>query len=400
MLKAYRYRIYPTSAQKEQIEQTFGVCRLVYNLGLRIKIDAYKQHGRSVSAYDLINMLPDFKVGFPWVGDVNSQALTASLLNMDSAYKSFFNGGGFPKFKNRHGGQSFQFSTNKREVDFINSTITLPKLRNIPAVLHEKFEGKIKTVTISRVPSGKYFASVLVDNGIELPQRAPVDPSKSIGIDMGLTHFAILSDGTKYENNRFLKSAMRRVKVLNKRASRKKLGSKNRAKANKRLAIAHERVANQRKDYLQKLSTKIVCDSQATTICVEDLSVKNMVKNHKLAQAISDVSWSEFIRQIEYKCDWYGKNFVKIDRFEPSSKRCSCCGEINQNLTLADREWTCENCGTKHDRDINSAVNIEKEGLKILARRGTSEEPAESRTKVRAKYKKKQENTKERANYV
>ena len=394
MLKAYRYRIYPTPVQIAQIEQTFGVCRLVYNLGLAIKKDVYIERKVTVSAYDLINQLPDFKAGFPWVGEVNSQALTASILNMDKAYQMFLKAGaGYPKFKSRRGRQSFQFSTNKREVDFENGTITLPKLKGIPTVFDRSFKGDIKTVTISRVPSGKYYASILVDNHIALPEKAKISRERAIGIDLGLKDFAVTSDGRKFGNPKYLKEALARLTCIQKRASRKKKGSANQKKAYKRLAIQHEKVANKRRDFLQKLTTKIVSESQVTTICVEDLAVKNMMANRKLARAIADVGWGEFLRMLRYKCEWAGKNFLVIGRFEPSSKTCSCCEAINENLTLADREWTCEVCKTVHDRDINAAINICNFAIKNSGR-GTSEEPVELLTQVGARYKRKQENRK------
>ena len=393
MLKAYRYRIYPTPVQIAQIEQTFGVCRLVYNLGLAIKIHAWKQHQKNLSAYDLMKQLPDFKTGFPWVGEVDSQSLLQSLLNMESAYKKFFKGGGFPKFKSRRGRQSFSAPCNKREVDFENEFLTIPKLKGIPIVLSRRFKGDIKTVTISRVPSGKYYASILVDNLISLPEKSKTSREGAIGIDLGLKDFAVTSDGRKFGNPKYLKEALARLRCLDKRASRKKKGSSNQKKAYKKLAIQHERVANKRRDFLQKLSTKIVSESQVTTICVEDLAVKNMMANRKLARAIADVGWGEFLRMLRYKCEWAGKNFLVIGRFEPSSKTCSCCEAINENLTLADREWTCEVCKTVHDRDINAAINICNFAIKNSGR-GTSEEPVELLTQVGARYKRKQENRK------
>ena len=353
-------------------------------MALRIKKDAYREQQKNVSAYDLIKHLPGLKEECPWVAEVDSQALTASILRMDAAYKKFFAGGGFPKFKNRRGKQSFAAPCNKREVDFENQTLSIPKLKDIPIVISKRFKGDIKTVTITRVPSGKYFASILVDNHIPLPKKQTIDPNKTIGIDLGLKDFAITSDGRKFSNPKYLKEALDRLKCLQRRASRKKKGSSNRRKANKRLAIQHERVANKRKDFLHKLSTGLVNDSQVTTICIEDLAVKNMVKNQKLAQAISDVGWAELRRMLQYKCDWSGKNLVVIGRFEPSSKTCSKCQAINDTLTLNDRDWVCASCGALHDRDINAAENIKQFGLNNSGR-GTPGEPVESRTLVWAK---------------
>jgi len=335
--------------------------------------------------------LPDFKAGFPWVADVDSQALQASILKMEVAYKNFFRGAGFPKFKNKRGRQSFSAPNNTRTVDFENELLTIPKLRDIPIRLSRRFKGDIKTVTISRVPSGKYYASILVDNHVALPEKWKIAREGAIGIDLGLKDFAVTSDGRKFGNPKYLKEALARLRCLDKRSSRKKKGSNNQKKAYKKLAIQHEKVANKRRDFLQKLTTKIVSESQVTTICVEDLAVKNMMANRKLARAIADVGWGEFLRMLRYKCEWAGKNFLVIGRFEPSSKTCSCCEAINENLTLADREWTCEVCKTVHDRDINAAINICNFAI-TNSGRGTSVEPVELPTRVGARYKRKQEN--------
>ncbi len=317
-----------------------------------------------------------------WLYDVDSQALQASIKKLDSTFKTFFRGGGFPKFKSKYGRNSFQCPNNTRRIDWGNSTLTIPKIKDIPIVLSRKFKGEIKTVTISKAPTGKFYASILVDNKVELPKKREIEPQSTIGIDLGLKHFAILSDGTKFDNPRFLQQSLERLKVLQRRASRKKKGSSNRKKANKKVALQYEKVANQRKDFLQKTTTKLVCENQATTFCVETLSVKNMVKNHKLARAISDVSWSEFIRMLEYKCLWSGKNLIKIGRFEPSSKTCNECKTVNENLELIDREWSCASCFATHDRDVNAAKNIKFMGLKTGE--GISSEPADTlRTKVR-----------------
>jgi putative transposase len=355
----------------------------VYNLALETKIRAYKEHGVKLSEFDLCYQLVELKEAYPWVGDVDSQAIKASIKKMDNSFKNFFRGKGYPRFKKKSGKQSFTCPNNKREINWGNSTLTIPKIKDIPIVLSRKFEGKIKTVTISKTPTGKYFASVMVDDGKELPVKPPVTEDRTIGIDLGIADVAIFDNGDKVANPKYLRNNLKRLQVLQRRASRKKKGSNNRKKANKRVARQHEKISNQRKDFLQKLSTKIVCDNQATTICVESLSVANMVKNHKLAQAISDVSWSEFVRMLRYKCDWYGKNLIEIGRFETSSKTCSNCGHKKEELSLSERVWACDNCHAIHDRDINAAKNIKSIGLQTGA--GSSGEPVESRTKVRAK---------------
>jgi putative transposase len=368
LFKAYKYRLYPTPDQQRQIDATIGVCRFVYNLALQVKITAYTEYGVSLSRFDIQQEVKELRSEYSWIAAVDANAIYASIGKMDSAFKKFFAGAGFPKYKNKNGRQSFSCYNNVRRVNWATGTLTVTKIKDIPIVLSQKFYGKIKTVTISRTTTGKYFASILVDDGNELPIKPPI--TDAIGIDLGLTHFAILNSGEKIDNPRHLRKSLDRLKVLQCRASRKKKGSANRRRANKKVAVLHEKIANQRQDFLHKLSTKIVRDNQA--VCVEDLAVKNMVQNHKLAQAISDVSWSEFVRQLQYKCDWYGKHFIKIGRFEATTKTCNTCGFVNQELTLKDREWKCSVCGTDHDRDINAARNIRNSGL------GKPVEPLES----------------------
>ena len=262
--------------------------------------------------------------------------------------------------------------------------MTIPKIKGIPIVLCRKFEGKIKNVTISRTPTGKYFASILVQTNEVLPVKPVVSPDKTIGIDLGIKSFVVSSDGQTFEANRKLKNNLQRLKVLSRRVSRKKKGSNNRKKAVKCLAILHERITNQRTDYIHKTTSSLVKgDNQ--TFMIEDLNVAGMLKNRKLSQAIADVSFGEFARQMQYKCDWYGKNLIKIGMFEPSSKTCSECGIINETLALADREWVCANCGSIHDRDFNAAKNIKQMGLNKQTPAGSREEPVEQRSKVRAK---------------
>ena len=403
MLKAYKYRIYPTENQRQQIEQKFGCCRLVYNTALELKMYVWKAFGVSLSAYDLMKQLADAKQDYDYLRHVDSQSLNAVILQMDTAYKGFFAGGGYPKFRKKQGHASFSAPCNKREVDFEVSTLTIPKLPDIKCVFSSRFEGKIKTVTISRTPTRKYFASILVDDGLKVPKKQPISASKTLGIDLGLKDFLITSDGEKVANPRFYREAQTRLKVLQRRVSRKKKASANCKKALFRLAIHHEKTTNKRKDFLQKLSTKFVSENQATSFCVEDLGVKNMSKRAKkklnesgvaqpngqaaksgLNKSIRDAGWSEFVRMLAYKCEWAGKNLIKIGRFEPSSKTCNACKTVNETLTLKDRSWTCEACGAKHDRDINAAKNIRDIGIKN-SRRGTSGGPVELRTKVRAK---------------
>ena len=367
------------------IEKTLGICRLIFNLGLETKIRAWQSAQKRLSAIDLCYQLPELKAAYPWMNEVDSQAIQASIKKLDNAFEGFFKGKGFPKFKSKKGRQSFQCPNNTRRVDFEKGMITVPKIPNIKAAISRTFDGQIKTITISRTPTGKYFASVLFDNKRELPAKAAIDPTTTVGIDLGIKSFVVTSDGRFYEPNRYLKNSVQRLKCLQRRASRKKKGSNNRKKANKCVAILHEKITNQRADYIHKITTALCRDNQADTFVIETLNVVGMLKNRKLSQAISDVSFGEFVRQMRYKCEWYGKNLVQIGRFEPSSKTCSTCVHIKQDLTLADRGWTCEACGSTHDRDLNAAKNIKQMGLKQYSPEGIRIEPAESRRLRRAK---------------
>lgn len=296
------------------------------------------------------------KTELDWLNEINSQCLQAALRNLDSAYTRFFREKkGFPRFKskkdNRH---SFSCPQNVK-VDFAAQTMQLPKIGKVRFVCSRTFEGVVKTVTVSKTPTGKVFASVLVETPDGLPLKAPLVQSTAVGIDVGLKDFATLSTGATIANPRFLKKSIKKLKRLSRQHSKKKKGSANRDKSRIRLARQHERVTNQRNDFLHKVSTRIVRENQ--TVCVENLNISGMMKNHKLARAIADVSWGSFVSMLEYKCEWQGKNLVRIGRFEPSSRLCTC-GTINRDLTLKDRVWTCGNCGTTHERDILAANNI------------------------------------------
>ena len=358
------------------IDKTIGVCRFIYNLALETKLYAYRAHGKILSSIDLCHQIIDLKKDCHWISEVDSQAVQASVNKIDKSFQSFFRGSGFPKFKSKRSGGSFQCPNNTRRVDFENSTITIPKIKTIPFVLSRRFEGKIKIVTILKTPTGKYFASILVETKSVGLVTKEINSESTIGIDTGIKDFIITSDGKRFQANRKLKNNLKRLQCLQRRASRKKRGSNNRKKANKCLAILHEKITNQRTDYIHKVTTQLTHDNQVGSIVIEDLNVVGMLKNRKLSQAISDISLGEFYRQLGYKCEWYGINLIKIGRFDPSSKRCSDCGEINNDLTLADREWICK-CGSVHDRDFNAAKNIKWFGLNN-SRRGTPVEPVES----------------------
>jgi putative transposase len=282
--------------------------------------------------------------------------LQATLEHLDNAYRKFFKEKtGFPRFKSKHDNrQSFHIPQNT-VVDWETSKVSIPKIDDLKIAVDRKAVGAIRSSTISKTPTGKYFISILVDSRAEEPKKPKVRLATSVGIDLGVKDFVVLSNGEKVDNPKHLKKHLRRLKMLQKRASKKNKGSSNRKKANRRVALQYEKVANARKDFLHKLSTKLVRENQ--TVCLEDLNTRGMMKNHCLAQAIGDAGWSSFNSMLQYKCRWYGKNMLTIGRFEPSSKMCSKCGAINDALTLKDRSWTCV-CGAVHDRDCNAAINI------------------------------------------
>lgn len=361
MLRAYKYRIYPTKKQEVLINKTFGACRFIYNLALETKMYAWQSHRKNFTAYDLQKQLAELRHEHSWLKEISKHAMDKAILNLDTAYKSFFKGKGFPKFKNKLSKQSFAERQNI-SVDWKNKIIVIPKIKNIQIAFSRMFVGEIKQVTVSKTTTGKYFISILVKDEKEIPVKLPIQ--NALGIDLGLKHFAIASDGKKFDNPKYLRSSLSHLKFLQRQVSKKTKGGNNRCRAIHKLALQHEKISNQRKDFLHKLSSKLISENQA--LCFEDLNIRGMVKNHNLAQSISDVSWSEFISMCKYKAEWYGKNVLFIPRFAPSSKICSNCGYVNDDLTLDQRTWTCI-CGATHDRDINAAVNIKNIALKNCA---------------------------------
>jgi putative transposase len=361
VLKAYKYRIYPSEAQKQDLAKFFGGCRFVYNLGLETKIRAYTSAKKTLNCFDLNKQLTELKqTEAIWLNDCPSSALVMSLRNLDNAYTRFFKGGGFPKFKNRYSIQSIQFP---QDVSVNGSFIRIPKIKLVPIVLHRPLGiGKIKTTTLTKTPTGKYFVSILIDNSVELPQKKPISEQTTVGIDLGIKDLAILSDSTTYENKHFFKKSKNNLRRQQRSLSRKKEGSKRREKQRLVVACVHEKIRNQRVDYLHKITTDIV--KRFDTVCMEDLNVQGMMQNRKLSLAIAEIGWHSFLTMLKYKCDWYGKNFIQIGRFEPSSKICSNCGAINKELTLSVRNWDCKVCGVSHDRDQNAAKNIKNFGLR------------------------------------
>ncbi|XZO01739.1 MAG: IS200/IS605 family element RNA-guided endonuclease TnpB [Microcoleus sp.] len=366
MYQAYKYRIYPTSEQETLLAKSFGCARWFWNYAWNLCQETYKNTGKGLSRGYIQGLLPALKKEYEWLKEPYSQCLQVVALNLSTAYKNFFDKRAMlPKFKSKHGRQSISYPQN---VKFDGDKINLPKIGLVHCQRHRDFEGDVKTVTVSRNPDGKYFVSVLVDDGKANPELMPVD--KAIGIDVGLTHFAITSDGSKFDNPRFFIKHQRNLKRKQQKLSKKKKGSQNRKKARLAVAKVHSKIARCREDFLHKLSRKIVNENQV--IAVENLNIKGIVKNHNLAKAISDVGWGMFCTMLKYKAESEGRQYIEIDRWFPSSKTCHVCLNRVDNLSLDVRVWTCKHCGTHHDRDVNAAINIRNEALRIISL-GTSE---------------------------
>lgn len=349
----------PTATQAELINKHIGCTRFVYNLALETKQMAYIGNKVHLNCFDLTKQLPSLKEECRWLRDVNAQSLQAAIVNLDNSFTRFFKGqSNFPKFKSKNKCRH-SFSIPQRVV-LKNNKLVIPKFtEGIKIVLHRPVKGKIKQATMSKTPTGKYFVSILCDTGEKYNPKPKVTEENTVGVDLGIKDFAITSEGEVFENPKYLRKAQSRLKYIQRKYS------KNKGKRTKhKLAKAHEKVANQRKDFLHKASSELIKNHDS--IALETLNVSGMLKNHCLAQSISDVSWSAFVSMLEYKADWYGKTILRIGQFEPSSKVCSNCGSINKELTLKDRSWTCPKCGSVLDRDMNAACNIKSFALKNI----------------------------------
>lgn len=366
--KSYKFRLYPNESQKQMIEKTFGCKRFVFNHFLVKSIEDYENTRKSNSYNQNSKELTALKKKLTWLTEVDSWATQNALRDLDTAYQNFFRRvkqgqkPGFPKFKKKTNNQSYRTTNpNKFPLPVKDRKVRLPKIGWVRFKQDREILGRWLSMTVSKTSSGKYFISI---NCCDVPYQEHETTGSLVGIDLGIKDFAITSNGEKFENLKFLKKSEERLKLFQRRLSKKQKGSKNRDKARVKLAIRHEKIANQRTDFLQKLSTDLVKNHDL--IVLESLKVKAMVRNHNLAKSIGDAFWSNFVTMIAYKCEWNRKAFIQIDTFFPSSQLCNHCGYKNPEVkNLEVREWTCPVCGMYHDRDINAAKNILDEGLRI-----------------------------------
>ena len=358
--RAYKYKMKPTFKQQECLNKAFGCCRFIYNWGLDKKIQSYKQEKKTIGYVELAHELTKLKNEgeHEWLKDVNNTSLQQSLRNLDAAFVRFFREKkGFPKFKSKKKNIESAKYINAVHFDFDNWKVKIPKIGWVKLCKNKTFDLSMKygTLTVSKDKCGDYWCSIVVYDVEEKP-KTKVSIDKSVGIDLGIKDYAILSDGTKYANPKFLEKGQKRLKTLQHRFARTQKKSNRHEALRLKVAKCHRDIANRRSDFLHKLSSMLT--EQYDTICLEDLNVEGMMKNKHLSNSIQSAAWSEFVRQLKYKSDWYGKNVIFIGRFEPSSKTCSKCGYVKSDLQLNDREWVCPKCGEKHDRDVNAAINI------------------------------------------
>lgn len=358
--RAYKYKMKPTFKQQECLNKAFGCCRFIYNWGLDKKIQSYKQEKKTIGYVELAHELTKLKNDgeHEWLKEVNNTSLQQSLRNLDAAFVRFFREKkGFPKFKSKKKNIESAKYINAVHFDFDNWKVKIPKIGWVKLCKNKTFDLSMKygTLTVSKDKCGDYWCSIVVYDVEEKP-KTKVSIDNSVGIDLGIRDYAILSDGTKYGNPKFLEKGQKRLKTLQQRFARTQKKSNRHEALRLKVAKYHRDIANRRSDFLHKLSTWLI--KYYDTICLEDLNVEGMMKNKHLSNSIQSAAWSEFVRQLKYKSEWKGKNVIFIGRFEPSSKTCSKCGYVKSDLQLSDREWVCPKCGEKHDRDVNAAINI------------------------------------------
>ena len=365
MLRAYKYRIYPTEEQKVFFAKTFGSVRVVYNWALDLKKKRYEEQKETVRYTELSRLLTvEFKKEHEWLKEVNAQSLQSSLRHLDTAYQNFFSRkASYPKFKSKHDRQSFH-NPQHCFVDFKNGLLTIPKVKGIKIRLHRKFRGdRIHNVIISKNRDGRYYASILVDTYEAPVPVSPVTSETTIGIDMGLHTFAVCSNGEVFDAPHFLKKEQKKLKHLSRMLSKKQKGSKRFEKTKTSIARVHAKIARKRTDNIHKITYWLTHENQVQTICVEDLDVRQMSRNKLLSYDVADAGIGQFLETLRYKCEWYGINYIKIGRDAPSSQRCYDCGHIYDALKMGARKWCCPVCGAKHDRDLNASKNIRYYGL-------------------------------------
>jgi putative transposase len=377
--RAYQYRVYPTDEQKHLLARTFGCARFVYNWALRLRTDAYYKENKRIGYHETSARLTQLKQQeeYAWLNEVSSVPTQQALRHLDKAFRNFFEGRAkYPMFKKKRNQQSAEYTTSAFKWD--GTSLTLAKMTEPLDIRWSRplpDGAKPSTLTVTKDCADRYFVSILVEEDIK--QLDPVE--QSVGADLGLQEFVILSTGEVVGNPKFFHKDEKQLAKAQRRHAKKRKGSKNRAKARLKVAKIHARIADRRRDFLHQLSTRLIREHQ--TICVESLAVKNMVKNHRLAKAISDVGWSEFVSQLAYKAAWYGRTLVKIDKWYPSSKRCFDCGHMLDSLTLDVRVWTCPKCGVVHDRDINAAKNIHAVGLTVFEACGEAVRPGRAKAR-------------------
>jgi putative transposase len=363
--RAYKFRFYPTADQETILAQTFGCARFAYNHMLRVRTDAWYDRQERVGYHETSSLLTALKKDpqYAWLNEVSCVPVQQSLRHLQTAFVNFFaKRAGYPTFRSKHATQSAEYTTSAFKWD--GKTLILAKMKEPLAIRFSRTipkAAKVTTVTVSKDPAGRYFVSMLCDDSV--PSMS--DVSGKVGIDLGLTHFAILSTGEKVSAPNAFRKQEKKLAKLQRRLAKKQKGSRNRAKARLKVARLHAKIADTRQDFLHKLSTRLIRENQ--TIAIETLAVKKMIVNSTMAKPISDAGWSEFVRQLEYKAKWYGRTLIGIDKWYPSSKRCSCCGFVVSKLPLNVREWICPECGSVHDRDINAACNILTAGLAVSA---------------------------------